>query len=418
MTIAIVGGGAAGMMAAATILEQNSTAHIVLIEKNASLGRKVIISGGGRCNVTTGIHNIRELLTRYYRGNKFLTTAMYQFPPDQVYQWFEEHGVPLKTEDDLRVFPQSNNGKDIVGVFENMFAESNVELVLRQAVTEVNKEEVRKDASKFSLTLKDGSHMLVDVLILTTGGQAYRHTGSTGEGYKFAENCGHRITDLAASLNSFHLQEPWAGQLAGVSFEKITLRVPNHKEYIATGPMVFTHKGISGPAVFALSAQVAFEHYTGSAPLAITIDFAPDVPLEQLQKRLQNDLLLSPTRLLAKTLQTWLPKSVIKELQLDLQIPEDIHNASVSKQMRAGIVQWIKGCTVHAVGRGAGSEFITAGGVDTGDVNPRTMESTLCPNLLFAGEILNIDGITGGFNLQAAWATGRLAGLRAADLVG
>lgn len=412
MTIAIIGGGAAGMMAAATILETAPTAKVILIEKNASLGRKVIISGGGRCNVTTGIHNVRDLLTRYYRGSKFLTTAMYQFPPDQVYQWFEEHGVPLKTEDDLRVFPQSNNGKDIVGVFESMFAESNVELILRQGITQVEPID-----SQFSLTLKDGRQLLVDVLILTTGGQAYRHTGSTGEGYKFAENLGHTITDLAASLNSFHLQESWTGELAGVSFEKITLRVPNRKEYIATGPIVFTHKGISGPAVFALSAQVAFENYNTTTPLAMTIDFVPDVSLEQLQTALQNDILASPTRLLSKTLQKWLPKSVIKELHISLQIPEDIKNASVSKPMRAEVLHWLKSCTVHAIGRGAGSEFITAGGVDTKDVNPRTMESLVSPKLLFAGEILNIDGITGGFNLQAAWATGRLAGLRAAELV-
>lgn len=412
MTIAIIGGGAAGMMAAATILEAAPTAKVILIEKNASLGRKVIISGGGRCNVTTGIHNVRDLLTRYYRGSKFLTTAMYQFPPDQVYQWFEEHGVPLKTEDDLRVFPQSNNGKDIVGVFENMFAQSNVELILRQGITMVEPKN-----SQFSLTLKDDRQLLVDVLILTTGGQAYRHTGSTGEGYRFAENLGHTITDLAASLNSFHLQEDWTGQLAGVSFERITLRVPSHKEFTATGPIVFTHKGISGPAVFALSAQVAFENYNTTTPLVMTIDFVPDISLEQLRTALQNDILSSPTRLLSKTLQKWLPKSVIKELQISLQIPEDIKNASVSKHMRAGILQWLKSCTVHAIGRGAGSEFITAGGVDTKDVNPRTMESLVCPKLLFAGEILNIDGITGGFNLQAAWATGRLAGLRAAELV-
>lgn len=412
MIIAIIGGGAAGMMAAATILETTPTAKVILIEKNASLGRKVIISGGGRCNVTTGIHNVRDLLTRYYRGSKFLTTAMYQFPPDQVYQWFENHGVSLKTEDDLRVFPQSNNGKDIVGVFEDMFAESNVELILRQGITQVEPID-----SQFSLTLKDGRQLLVDVLILTTGGQAYRHTGSTGEGYKFAENLGHAITDLAASLNSFHLQEPWTGELAGVSFEKIILRVPNHKEFTATGPIVFTHKGISGPAVFALSAQVAFENYNTTTPLAMTIDFVPDVSLEQLQTALQNDILTSPTRLLSKTLQKWLPKSVIKELQLSFAIPEDIKNASVSKQMRVDILHWLKSCTVNAIGRGAGSEFITAGGVDTKDVNPRTMESLVCPKLLFAGEILNIDGITGGFNLQAAWATGRLAGLRAAELI-
>lgn len=412
MTIAIIGGGAAGMMAAATVLEQSPQVRIVVIEKNALLGRKVIISGGGRCNVTTGIHNVRELLSRYYRGSKFLTTAMYQFPPDQVYQWFEERGVPLKTEADLRVFPQSNNGKDIVRVFETMFAESNVELMLRQSVSNVEKPD-----AQFTITLKDGKQLRVDVLILTTGGQAYRHTGSTGEGYMFAENLGHTITDLAASLNSFHLKETWPARLAGVSFEKITLRVPSNKKYIATGPIVFTHKGISGPAVFALSAQVAFEHYSPAEPLAMTIDFIPDHTIEKVQALLQHHITQQPTQLYTKTLQTWLPKSVIKELMIALEIPEDIRHASVSKQMRLDTVHWLKSCSVQAVGRGAGSEFITAGGVDTKDVNPRTMESLVCPNLLFAGEILNMDGITGGFNLQAAWATGRLAGLRAAELV-
>ncbi len=410
MKIGIIGAGAAGMMAAATIVEQYPGHKVVLIEKNALLGRKVIISGGGRCNVTTGVQDVRTVLTKYMRGSKFLTSAMYNFPPEQVYQWFKNHGVPLKTEDDMRVFPQSNNGKDVVGVFDNIFEEHNVDVRKGESVTSVN-----KMAKKFQLTLKDGKSIDVDALILTTGGQAYRYTGSTGDGYQFAEALGHSITDLAASLNSFLLQEQWPKELSGVSFDHIKMSIPSNKKYVATGPIVFTHKGISGPAVFALSAQIAFEQYSKDTPLEMHIDFVPDSSIQDVRKILDDKIRNQPKQLLFNLLRIWLPKSVLSELLKECAISSDIVNASVSNDMRKAITSWLKECSVRIIGRGSGSEFVTAGGVDTNEIDSGTMGSKICPGLYFAGEIMNIDGVTGGFNLQAAWATGNLAGASAAE---
>lgn len=402
--IAIIGGGAAGMMAAASVVESGSDAHVVLIEKNPGLGRKVIISGGGRCNVTTGETDVRRLLKNYFRGNPFLTSALYGFPPDAVYEWFEDHGVPLKTENDNRVFPVSNNGHDVVRAFEQLFSKTAVEVRLGTGVREITRNE-----SRFALTLDDDSSVKADAVIIATGGQAYRHTGSTGDGYTFAEALGHSLTPLAASLNSFVLAPGWTSEHSGVSFESVGLNAAGSQ---AQGPIVFTHKGLSGPAVFALSSQVAFEHYSKDTPLKITIDFAPNDNAETVLDTLHLAAQAHPKRSLAQALTQWLPKSVA-EVALDENLLGAVPAANVSKKQRQQLASWVKACTVYATGRGAGSEFVTAGGVDTNEIDPSTMQSRITPGLFFAGEIMNVDGVTGGFNLQASWAAGRLAGVSA-----
>lgn len=404
MTIAVIGAGAAGMMATATLQALAPTSQIILLEKNALMGRKVQISGGGRCNVTTGCHDVKSLLMRYQRGRKFLSTAMYHFPPDQVYDWFEDHGVPLKTEADGRVFPQSDVGKDVVDLFERLFQPPTVQLRLRTSVAAIKK------TDRFHITLQSGDTILADKLILTTGGQAYRHTGSTGEGYQFAEAFGHHITPLAASLNSFIVSNQWVKQLAGVSFVAVGLSVPGHNTYQCTGPIVCTHQGISGPAVFALSSQVAFENYTAHQPLSVCIDFIPTMSNEQLRHELNTAITRNPKQQLRTTLHAWLPKSVVNALVAELGLPAEKTNAEVSNLMRQRVLDQLKRCPLAVIGRAAGDEFVTAGGIELSEVDPRTMESKLCPGLYFAGEILNIDGYTGGYNLQAAWATGHLAG--------
>lgn len=408
-TVAIIGGGAAGMMAAARVSELLPDACVILFEKNAALGKKVKISGGGRCNVTTGIQNVRELLKRYERGSKFLTSAMWNFPPATVYDWFEEQGVPLKTEEDMRVFPQSNNGEDVVAVFERLFTEGNVELRLRTAV-----HEVVKNSTGFSITSSqsgaDQRTEYVDAVILTTGGQAYRHTGSTGDGYTFAEALGHSTTPLAASLNAFVLSESWTHALAGVSFEDIILSCPQQTAYTARGPIVFTHRGISGPAVFALSAKIAFEEYSNQQPLELRIDWVPAANQESLRSAIDAACSNEPKKTLVRLLQTWVPRSLAEQLLTSITVSTHTTLAECSKQMRAAVVEALKQCTTHIVGRSAGSEFVTAGGVDTDEIDSSTMQSKITPGLFFAGEIMNVDGVTGGFNLQASWAAGRLAG--------
>ncbi len=410
MKIAIIGGGAAGLMAAAAIQERDPHAEVALIEKNDGLGKKVIISGGGRCNVTTGIHDIRTVLSKYPRGGKFLNSAMRRFPPEAVYDWYESHGVPLKTEDDLRVFPQSNDGHDVVGVFERLFHDSNVHALLnRHAIR------IAKNDGGFVISFKDGATMEADKIILTTGGQAYRNTGSTGDGYAFSEALGHHVTKLAPGLNSFFARETWPKEISGMSFEKATLRTRFSSPYAFTGPFLFTHRGVSGPAVFALSSLVAFEKYDVGHPMKLVIDLFPDLTEDALVRKIGLAISENPKKILGNVLDFFTAKSLAIVVCQELQLATETRVAEISKKDMGRIATWLKNAPLNIIGRGGGDEFITAGGVDLAEVDQRTMESKITPGLYFAGEILDIDGFTGGFNLQASWATGRVAGESACE---
>lgn len=405
MKIAIVGGGAAGLMAAAAIHEHCPEAEAFLIERNDGLGKKVIISGGGRCNVTTGLRDIRAVLSKYPRGGKFLNSAMRRFPPEAVYAWFEDHGVPLKIEEDLRVFPQSDDGHDVVGAFERLFQGSNVRVMLQRHVVRIGRRE-----KGYEIFFKDGQALEADRVILTTGGQAFRHTGSTGDGYAFAESLGHEITPLAPGLNSFFTRETWPKDVSGLSFEKARLRTRFAKAYEFTGPFLFTHRGVSGPAVFALSSLVAFEKYDAAHPMELRIDLFPDSSADALLKRLEGSLREHLKKSLGNVLDFMMSKSLALALCSELSLDPAGRAAEVSKKDARRIVEWLKGIPLRVIGRGAGDEFVTAGGVELSGVDPRTMESKVSPGLFFAGEVLDIDGFTGGFNLQASWAAGRVAG--------
>lgn len=410
MKIVIVGGGAAGLMAAAAAQEANADAEIVLIDRNDGLGKKVIISGGGRCNVTTGIQDVKTVLTKYPRGGKFLTSAMYAFPPAAAYAWFEEHGVPLKTQADLRVFPQSDDGHDIVGAFERLFVGSRVKVLLKTSVVRVEK----RDGQFYVFTKATNEPILADRLVLTTGGQAYRQTGSTGDGYAFAQALGHTVTPLAPSLNAFFTLEKWPAEISGLSFERAEITAKRGKDPSFVGPFLFTHKGTSGPAVFALSSIVAFESYDAKEPLAIEIDLFPDVTEDVLRARIESYVGSFSNKQFVNVLAQVVPKSLAEIVRRELGVSETKRANQVSKKEITACAHWLKAVPLTVIARGAGDEFVTAGGVETKEVDPKTMESTVCPGLFFAGEILDVDGYTGGFNLQASWATGRMAGEHAA----
>jgi len=422
MRVAIIGGGAAGLMCAATILETHASAEVFLIERNNELGKKVMISGGGRCNVTTGIHDVRIVLAKYPRGGKFLSRAMYRFPSDAVYAWFEEHGVPLKTQVDNRVFPQSDNGRDIVRAFERVFQNSRAHILLNTSCVQVE-----KNVDTFRLTFaKDREPLEVDALVLTTGGQAYRETGSTGDGYAFASSLGHTITPLAPSLSALYASEAWPKEVSGLSFANATIqavigggpRLPAGRQaprrVSAAGPFLFTHKGISGPAVFALSSLVAFEPFDAKQPLELRVDLFPDQNLDVIRAQIERSAIEGANKQFENILGSIVPHSLAGVMIRELGISDTKRANQVSKKEMAHCAEWLKGIPLHAVKRGAGDELVTAGGVELSEVDPATMESKVCPGLFFAGEILNVDAFTGGFNLQASWATGRLAGEHAA----
>jgi predicted Rossmann fold flavoprotein len=412
MRTAIIGGGAAGLMTAATLVDASPRTEVFLLERNDGLGKKVIISGGGRCNVTTGITDVRTVLSKYPRGSKFLSSAMYTFPPSAVKEWFESRGVPLKIEDDLRVFPVSDDGEDIVRVFERLFRDAKgVHVMLRTHVTGVTK---RGDGT-FAVAIRGEEPLIVDTVVLTTGGQAYRHTGSTGDGYAFAQSLGHGLTPLAPSLNAFFTKETWPAELSGLSFTSATFTAKRGKGTSFTGPFLFTHRGVSGPAVFALSSLVAFERYDKETPLEIAIDLFPDLTADAFRDRIAAALKDAPAKLFRNVLATIMAKSLAELCAEQAQLPGDRRADQVPKTAIADCVRWLKSIPLHVVQRGAGDEFVTAGGIPLSEIDPSTMESKICPGLYFAGEIMDVDGFTGGFNLQASWAAGRLAGLHIAE---
>lgn len=406
MRIAIIGGGAAGMMCAATIAENNPKMEVFLIERNNSLGKKVIISGGGRCNVTTGIEDIKIVLQKYPRGGKFLNSAMHRFSPSDVIAWFENHGVVLKCEDDMRVFPVSNQGKDIVGVFEKILAENNQKILFKHSVTKITKKN-----KQFVIHFKEQKPLLFDKVVLTLGGQAYRQTGSTGDGYTLGESLGHHTSDLAPSLSSLISKETWPSDVAGLSFVNTKFKAQTKKNYKFSGPFIFTHWGISGPAVFALSSLIAFEKFDENKPLKIYLDILPELSLEQVVEKIKSFTLSEPKKIFKHALRKLIPLSLTNVALEQLAIDEKKKNAEINKQELLKVSSWLKKLPLNIIDRRAGDEFVTAGGISLAEINPSTMESKICPKLYIAGELLDIDAYTGGFNLQSAWATGRLAGM-------
>ena len=408
MKIAIIGGGAAGMMAAATLLEKNVSAKIYLFESNNVLGKKVSISGGGRCNVTTGITDKSLLLSKYTRGSKFLIPSFYEFPPEKVMAWFEDHKVPLKTETDLRVFPESDTGSDIIRAFEKLFKKKVFVLLNEQVIKLSSAPEQR-----FNLETKNENYDF-DIVIITSGGNAYRHTGSKGDGYNFAKACNHTITQLGPSLNSFEVKEDWCKKLAGISLPntKLEYHEKNKQKISVNGPFLFTHFGISGPVTFALSSHLAFEEISKNHPIKISLIPRTNSNPDFWDKEFLSKFSESPKKQIKHIISEYIPKRLTIELLTLCKISPDKQCGEITKEERKNITKVFSGeIKLTLLSRMKGDEFVTAGGVSLDEVNKNTMESRITPNLYFAGEVLDIDGLTGGFNLQSAWATGRLAGL-------
>ncbi len=396
---------------AAVAASETGDADITVIERNVAPGRKILLTGGGRCNLTTGLSDVREILSRYPRGGRFLSSAMRRFPPAAVRDWFEGHGVPLKTEADNRVFPRSNDGHDVVGVFERLLVPPRARLMTGTSVSGVS----RQSDGQFAILLSRRVHpLLVDRLIIATGGQAYRQTGSTGDGYAFASALGHTVTKLAPSLSGLTIAERWPAELSGLSFTRVRLTADRDRRLSWLGPLVFTHQGLSGPVAFALSALVAHHHFDSIQPLALNVDLFPDLSREELTGRLTDLLAKNARHSFRNVLSELVPKRLAAAACECLKLDPNRKAAEASRRELRQTADWLKSIPLHLTGRRAGEEFVTAGGVELSEVNPSTMESKVCPGLFLAGEVLDIDGLTGGFNLQAAWCTGRLAGENAA----
>ena len=394
--IAVIGGGPAGMMAA--IAAARSGAAVTLYEKNEKLGKKLFITGKGRCNVTNAC-DTADMFENIVRNRKFLYSALYSFTNEDACRFFEENGLPLKVERGSRVFPRSDHASDVTRTLEKVMRELGVDIRLN---FEINK-------------LSDIS---ADAVIVATGGMSYPSTGSTGDGYRFAKEAGHTITELRPSLVPLLIKEDIAASLEGLSLKNVTasfLDEKGKKLYSGFGEMLFTAKGVSGPLILTASSLLAERLSLPVPGVTLSIDLKPALDFEALDKRVQRDLTENRNRDFKNSLSKLLPAKLIPQIVILSGIDPARKANEVTKKERAGLVRLLKNLTMTVTGtEGFGQAVVTAGGVDVKEIDPKTMESRLSPGLYFAGEVLDTDALTGGFNIQLALSAGYLAGKSAA----
>ena len=407
--VIVVGGGAAGMFAA--IAAAKNGHQVTLYEKNEKLGKKIFITGKGRCNITNAA-DMEELFDAVVTNSKFLYSSFYGYTNQNVIDFFEDAGVPVKIERGNRVFPISDHSSDVIRALEREMKKVGVKVCLN---TEVKSVEAEK--GKFiKVVLKDTTTQTADACIVATGGLSYRSTGSTGDGFRFAENVGHKVTQCFPSLVPMETKEPWICELQGLSLRNVEAKILDGKKelYKDFGEMLFTHFGVSGPLIISASSYVGkkFMDKNGQKKeLTLEIDLKPALTEEQLDQRVLRDFEENHNRQFKNAITKLFPTKIIPVmLELGGIDPEKKVN-SIEKEERKQFVHLIKHFRMTLTGlRDYPEAIITKGGVHVKEIDPGTMESKLVKGLYFAGEVLDLDALTGGFNLQIAWSTGYAAG--------
>ena len=424
--VIVVGGGPAGMFAAYFAAKNGHS--VTLLEQNEKLGKKLYITGKGRCNITNA-SDMEDLFNNVCSNPKFLYSAFYSYTNDQVVQFFENYGLRTKVERGNRVFPVSDHSSDVIATLTKALKDAGVEVKLHTKVTKILSEEYLDEngqivvADKKSGTLKqtvtgivleDGKIVNTDALVLATGGVSYPSTGATGDGYRFAEKLHHKIIEPTPSLVPFEVQEAWVTEMQGLALKNVAIRIEREgkKVYDDFGEMLFTHFGVSGPMILSASASIKpayfrdFEH-----DLKLYIDLKPALDKEQLDKRILKDFEEAKNKQYKNSIQKLLPSKMIPIIINLSGIDPDKKVNEITKEERMKLVELLKGLPITIIGlRGWNEAIITKGGVSVKNVNPSTMESKLVNGLYFAGELLDLDAMTGGYNLQIAWSTGYLAG--------
>ena len=407
--VLVIGGGAAGMMAAIAAAGQG--ARVSLLERNPKVGRKLYITGKGRCNVTNHCP-VEGVLSSTPRNSRFLYGAMTRTPPQWVEDFFEDLGVPLKVERGNRVFPRSDRAADLIDALYRTLQRQKV-AILQDRALEIRPQE---DGS-FTVTGEGGAYSARTV-VLATGGASYPATGSTGDGYAMARALGHTIVPVRPSLVPLEAEEPFCAQMQGLALKNVVLKVKNQKKKVLfqeQGELLFTHFGLSGPLVLSASAHIRDyekDRYT------CVIDLKPALDEEKLDQRLLRELGENANRDMHNVLGSLVPRLMVPVMLELTQIPPDRKAHDVTRPERRLLLETLKGLTVHVKGpRPIAEAIVTSGGVKVGEVDPKTMQSKKAPGLFLAGELLDVDAYTGGFNLQIAWATGRCAGESAARAV-
>jgi len=415
--VAVIGGGPAGMMAAASAAEKG--AGVLLLEKNESLGRKLLITGKGRSNLTWAEFNSRELVKKYGREGGFLLFPLSIFGVKETIEFFEKRGLHTKVEQGKRIFPQSDKALDVLKALLEYLKEGKVKIRTNSEI-----KEIVKNGNKIAkIVLKDGEEIIARNYVIATGGKSYPGTGSTGDGYKWLEKLGHKIEKLRPALVPLRIKENWPKLAQGLSLKNVGLTVlqNNKKQDFRFGEMLFTHFGISGPIVLDLSFKIGElldlpAGRQGKGEVKLFLDLKPALDFATLDKQLQRDFSKYSNKLFKNSLADLLPQKLIPVV-VDLSgiNPEKKVN-EITKEERQKLAKLLKGMEMQVSGLlGFGMAIITSGGVSLREIDSKTMKSKLIDNLFLAGEIINLHGPTGGYNLQQCWSTGYLAGRSAAS---
>ena len=396
----VIGGGPAGMFAAITAAKNGS--RVLLLEKNDRLGKKLLITGKGRCNVTNNCDD-QEILRNIPRNGRFLYSALDAMPPQTIMEFFEKNGCPLKTERGNRVFPVSDKAQSVLDCLRSQLRSSGVTVRTARA------KEILTENGCVSGVRTDGETLEAQSVILATGGLSYPTTGSTGGGFAMAKALGHTVTPTEGSLVPLEVAGSDCPDMQGLSLRNCGVKLLNAKGkvlYKDFGELLFTHFGVSGPTVLSASC-----HLKGEG-CRLVIDLKPALEENKLDERIQRDLEMYKNRSMENALTDLLPRSMIPVVLRRLEIDANMQANSLTKQKRRSLVELLKAFSLEITGKRPVAEaIITSGGVKVSEIDPKTMESKLVPGLYFAGEIIDCDAYTGGFNLQIAWATAYAAGM-------
>ena len=421
--VIVIGGGPAGMMAA---LAAAGIGHeVLLLEKNEKLGKKLYITGKGRCNITNS-SDMEDLFANVMTNSKFLYSAFYGYDNMMVMDFFEQEGLAIKNERGNRVFPVSDHSSDVINTLQRALKKAGVEVKLyaevesilfedRPDAEELDKKEAHQIVKGVQLKngLVDGKKtVLADAVIVATGGFSYQATGSTGDGYRFAREMGHTVTEIYPSLVPFNTKEAYVKEMQGLALKNVTVRIFDGKKklYEDFGEMLFTHFGVSGPLLLSASAKIS-PKFT-SKELQMEIDLKPALDEEALDKRVLKDFEEAKNKQFKNSIGKLFPAKMIPVILELSEIDSDKKVNEITREERASFVKLIKAFPLTLSGlRDFREAIITKGGVKVNEVNPSTMESKKVKNLYFCGEVLDLDALTGGYNLQIAWSTGHLAGI-------
>ena len=407
MKVLIIGGGAAGMMAAVSCADHG--AEVIIAEKNEKTGKKLYITGKGRCNITNSC-DVEDFFDNVATNPKFLYSAVYSFTQEDVCRFLESEGLKLKEERGKRVFPASDRSSDVIRTFDKALKKRNVTVLLNTCIMDIV---VTDGKFREAVTDRD-KRIAADAVIIATGGLSYSSTGSTGDGYRFAADSGHRVEKCVPSLVPLTVQEDFIRELEGLSLRNVSVTVGTYNGF---GEMLFTSDGVSGPLILSASSATGRKLAEAGSGIKLSIDLKPALDPEKLDQRILRDFAEEKNRDFKNSLKGLLPAKLIPVIVNLSGIREDKKVNEITKEERKQLVRLIKNFELTVTGtKGFEQAVITKGGVNVRDIDPSTMGSKKISNMFFAGEVIDTDAMTGGFNLQIAWSTGYLAGASAATI--